>query len=60
MNRTKVRNVQLTVRTTAEERAWFLDVAAAQGLTLAELIRQSIAVEAARLGVPTPAASQVA
>lgn len=60
MSRTKARNVQVTVRTTAEERAWFLDVAAAQEITLAELIRQSIAVEAVRLGVPAPAASQAA
>lgn len=50
-----MRNVQVTVRTTAEEREWFLHVANAQGITLAELIRQSIALEGARLGVPEPA-----
>jgi len=56
----KVRNVQVTVRTTPEERAWFLDVANAQEITLAELIRHSIALEGARLGVPAPTASPAA
>ena len=55
MKPTKARNVQVTVRTTPEERAWFLDVASAQQITLAELIRNSIALEGARLGVPAPA-----
>ena len=52
----KARNVKVTVRTTPEERAWFLEVASAQQITLAELIRNSIALEGARLGVPAPAA----
>ena len=52
----KARNVQVTVRTTPEERAWFLEVASASQITLAELIRNSIAIEGARLGVPAPAA----
>ena len=56
----KARNVQVTVRTTPEERAWFLDVASAQQITLAELIRNSIALEGARLGVPVPTASPAA
>ena len=56
MKPTKARNVQVTVRTTPEERAWFLEVASAQQITLAELIRNSIALEGARLGVPAPAA----
>ena len=47
--------MQVTVRATPEERAWFLNVASAQQITLAELVRQSIAVEGARLGVPAPA-----
>ena len=55
MTRTKARSVQVTVRATPEERAWFLNVASAQQITLAELVRQSIAVEGARLGVPAPA-----
>ena len=50
------RNVQVTVRATPEERAWFLNVASAQQITLSDLVRQSIAVEGARLGVPAPAA----
>ena len=56
MKPTKARNVQVTVRTTPEELAWFLEVASAQQITLAELIRNSIALEGARLGVPAPAA----
>ncbi len=52
--------MQVTVRATPQERAWFLDVASAQQITLAELIRNSIALEGARLGVPVPTASPAA
>ncbi|MCP9905550.1 hypothetical protein KBY85_15610 [Cyanobium sp. BA5m-10] len=48
--------MQVTVRATPEERAWFLHVASAQQITLSDLVRQSIAIEGARLGIPAPAA----
>jgi hypothetical protein len=60
MKPSKARLVQVTVRATPQERAWFLDVASAQQITLAELIRNSIALEGARLGVPVPTASRAA
>jgi hypothetical protein len=60
MKPSKARLVQVTVRATPQERAWFLDVASAQQITLAELIRNSIALEGARLGVPVPTASPAA
>ena len=60
MKPSKARLVQVTVRATPQERAWFLDVASASQTTLAELIRNSIALEGARLGVPVPTASPAA
>ncbi len=50
-----LKSVFVTVRATPEERAWFSSVAAAHQLSLAELIRKTIALEGARLGVPVPA-----
>jgi hypothetical protein len=51
----RVRDVQITVRTTVEEREWFLSVAKAQQVPLGTLIRYQLAMEGARLGVPNPA-----
>ena len=50
------RDTLLTVKVASSERTWFHEIAAAKGITLSELVRQSIAVEGARLGVPAPAA----
>ncbi len=50
-----LKSVFVNVRATPEERACFSSVAAAQQLTVAELIRKTIALEGARLGVPVPA-----
>lgn len=48
----------LKLRIHPSELAWFQAVAKAQDLTLSELVRQSIALEGARLGVdPVPAAT---
>ena len=49
------RDTLLTVKVASSERTWFHEIAAAQGITLSELVRQSIAVVGARLGVPAPA-----
>jgi hypothetical protein len=49
------RDTLLTVKVASSERTWFHEIAAAKGITLSELVRQSIAVEGARLGVPAPA-----
>lgn len=51
----KLKNTLVTVRVTTEERAWFSFVAAAQQMSVAELIRKTIVLEGARLGVPVPA-----
>ena len=50
-----LKSVFVKVRATPEERDWFSAVAAAQQLTVAELLRKTIAMEGARLGVPVPA-----
>lgn len=50
------RDTAFVVRISRPELAWFHRVAQAQGLTLSELMRQSVAMEGARLGVaPVPA-----
>jgi hypothetical protein len=43
------------VRCSREERAWFRDIAAAQGLSLSDAVRAAMALEATRLGVAAPA-----
>jgi hypothetical protein len=48
------------VKVAASERAWFHKVAAAQGITLSDLVRHAITIEGARLGVPVPTASPAA
>ena len=46
----------LALRVSRPELAWFHRVAEAQGMPLSELVRQALALEAARLGVsPAPA-----
>lgn len=50
------RSKNLTVRCTASEIEWFNAVAAAQNVSLSDLVRSHLAVDGARLGVPVPAA----
>ena len=54
------RDTLLTVKVAASERAWFHKVAAAQGITLSDLVRHAITIEGARLVVPVPTASPAA
>lgn len=58
--KTPSRDVLLTVKVTAGERDWFHRVAQARGITLSDLVRQSVATEGSLLGVPSPAAPQAA
>lgn len=49
------RDTMLALRVSRPELAWFHRVAEAQGIPLSELVRQTLAIEAARLGVsPVP------
>lgn len=57
---TSSRDVLLTVKVSAGERDWFHRVAQAKGITLSALVRQSVASQGSRLGVPAPAASPAA
>jgi hypothetical protein len=51
------KDTMLALRVSRPELAWFHRVAQAQGIPLSELVRQSVAIEGARLGVPAPAAT---
>jgi hypothetical protein len=50
------RDVLLTVKVSAGERDWFHRVAQAKGITLSALVRQSVARQGSRLGLPAPTA----
>ena len=56
----RTRPTHLVVRVTAPERDWFHQIAAAQGLTLSEVIRNALAEQATQLGLPVPASVPVA
>lgn len=49
------RTKNLVIRCTQAERDWFYAVAEAQEIPLSVMVRQYLAVEGARLGVPVPA-----